>query len=136
VFCPLEVVPPLGAPGLDFETGDSRTRWNFSSALMCCNTVWVPHPRDAFVFVARVGEHDANLLGRTNNPALCRRWQFCLSLSNCRIGDDTETISLLDPAAHSPDLSRVETIAQCRRRRTTTLRRDHQYDRGLFRVGS
>jgi hypothetical protein len=31
-------------------------------ALMYCNTVWVPHPRDAFV--ARVGVHDANLLGR------------------------------------------------------------------------
>jgi hypothetical protein len=30
-------------------------------------SVWVPHPRDAFVFVARVGEHDAILLGRINN---------------------------------------------------------------------
>jgi hypothetical protein len=37
-------------------------------ALLYCNTAWVPHPRDAFVFVARVGEHDANLLGRINNP--------------------------------------------------------------------
>jgi hypothetical protein len=25
----LEVVPPLGALGLDFETGDPRTRGNF-----------------------------------------------------------------------------------------------------------
>jgi hypothetical protein len=39
------------------------------SALMYCNTVWVPHPCDAFVFVARVGEHDANPLGRINNQA-------------------------------------------------------------------
>jgi len=31
---------------------------------MGCNTVWVPHPRDVFVFVARVGECDANLMGR------------------------------------------------------------------------
>jgi len=29
-------------------------------------SVWVPHPRDAFVFVARVGEHDAVLLCRIN----------------------------------------------------------------------
>ena len=35
--------------------------------LMDCNTDRVPHPRDAFAFVARVGEHDANLLGRINN---------------------------------------------------------------------
>jgi ATP-dependent exoDNAse (exonuclease V) beta subunit len=35
--------------------------------LMDCNTDRVPHPRDSFAFVARVGEHDANLLGRINN---------------------------------------------------------------------
>jgi hypothetical protein len=35
-------------------------------ALMRCDTVWVPRPRDVFVFVARVGEHDANPLGRIN----------------------------------------------------------------------
>jgi|GEM_PF-3143075 len=34
-----------------------------------CNTIWVPHPRDAFVFVARVGEQGANLLGRVNRIA-------------------------------------------------------------------
>gem|GEM_PF-4544214 len=43
-----------------------RTRL-IDSARMCCNTVWVPHPRDTIVFVARVGEHDANLLDRINN---------------------------------------------------------------------
>jgi hypothetical protein len=31
--------------------------------LMNRNAVWVPHPRDAFVFVARVGGLDANILG-------------------------------------------------------------------------
>jgi len=59
---------------------------------MDCNTIWVPHPRDAFVFVARVGvktdlairikrtrdafvfvarvgEHVANLLGRINKAS-------------------------------------------------------------------
>jgi hypothetical protein len=35
-----------------------------------CNTVWVPHSRDAFVFVARVGAHVANLLGRINSLML------------------------------------------------------------------
>ena len=39
------------------------------SALMYCNTVRVPHPRDAFVFVARVWEHDANPMGWINNQA-------------------------------------------------------------------
>jgi hypothetical protein len=37
---------------------------------MDCNTVWVPHPRDAFVFVARVGEHDTDLLARINIAVL------------------------------------------------------------------
>jgi len=33
----------------------------------------VPHPRDVVVFVARVGKHDANLLGRINNLSVVRR---------------------------------------------------------------
>jgi hypothetical protein len=43
-----------------------RHAGDIDPALIYCNTVWVPHPRDAFVFVARVGGHDANLLDRIN----------------------------------------------------------------------
>jgi hypothetical protein len=32
-----------------------ETRNLTDQALMNCNRVWVPHPRDAFVLVARVG---------------------------------------------------------------------------------
>jgi hypothetical protein len=50
-----------------------RPRIIIDPAQMYCNTVWVPHPSDAFVFVARVGEHDANLLGRINNYVIGTR---------------------------------------------------------------
>ena len=51
---------------------------------MCCNTVWVPHPRDVFVFVARVGENNAILLGRINHGR-SRAWitvAACLKKEN------------------------------------------------------
>jgi hypothetical protein len=44
---------------------------NIDPALMDCNTFWVPHPRNAFVFVARVGEHIANPLGQINKKISC-----------------------------------------------------------------
>jgi hypothetical protein len=53
---------------------------NIDPAIMGCNTDWVPHPRDVFVFVARVGKHDTNLSGQSiikkdlNMQMFCRVW--------------------------------------------------------------
>jgi hypothetical protein len=55
------------------------------SVLMDCNTVWVPRPRDAFVFAARVGEHDPSPLGRIKNHVQIYLLEHCAHF-NCRTG--------------------------------------------------
>jgi hypothetical protein len=52
---------------------------------MYCTTVWVPHPRDAFVFVAKVGKHDALFLGRINSAPQQFRLPSALIRCNIRL---------------------------------------------------
>ena len=40
-------------------------------ALLHCSTFWEPHPRNAFVFVARAEKHSANLSVRINKKISC-----------------------------------------------------------------
>jgi hypothetical protein len=66
--------PPLFVLKLGLSAAPpSGTNLPIDSALVCYGTVRVPHPRNAFVFVARVGKHDVTFLGRINRGAYCHR---------------------------------------------------------------
>ena len=79
----------------------------------------VPHPRHAFVFVARVGSHEANPHTRTRRPALeslfvSRKMRQIFNLLNLNNLHALETADNYDPKAHNLYMGHLHSN-RCRR---------------------